>query len=399
MEQFASTCLRHKISPFLIISFFSLIALKAAGQTLDTIIWQGDPRRFDVFLPNAYDPAQKYPIVISLHPGASNSVNHADGSKWHELGKTEGFITVYPNGRQNNPNSNARLWNAYDQSAGMQAVDDKGFLNAMLDTLIARYGVDTCRVYLSGFSNGAMMLFRMACEYTNRFAAYAPLSGGWGYGTDGFCGDGNCDGDPASPACDWNMANVNCQPMRKPPLIFMKGSLEGDNLPTCRATIDSLQKIYWSTFLNCAGWQSDTFLAAGKTLVRERFTDCNAGAEYQFLTVIGNGHLWHQPATALFWDFFKTKSLCSPASSFNENMPLPAFQIFPNPTDGILTIEYEASKNTEFILVNSIGQVVKRGHFQHTLEKLNLQGLPPGGYFFIILDGNQVFRQKIVFQQ
>jgi polyhydroxybutyrate depolymerase len=54
--------------------------------------------------------------------------------------------------------------------------DDVGFLNRLLDELIASYPVDPRRVYIYGYSAGAAMAYRLACDSTERFAAIA--SGG-----------------------------------------------------------------------------------------------------------------------------------------------------------------------------------------------------------------------------
>jgi len=50
------------------------------------------------------------------------------------------------------------------------------FLNALLDTLFAAYGIDTSKCYLAGFSQGGMLAYKMACAYPNRIAAIAMVS-------------------------------------------------------------------------------------------------------------------------------------------------------------------------------------------------------------------------------
>jgi polyhydroxybutyrate depolymerase len=54
--------------------------------------------------------------------------------------------------------------------------DDVGFLGALADALVNEFGIDRRRVYVAGFSNGACMAHRLACE-TDRFAAIAAVSG------------------------------------------------------------------------------------------------------------------------------------------------------------------------------------------------------------------------------
>lgn len=335
-----------------------LFAWSLSAQIENTLVWQNVPRTYLLYLPADYDPTQRYPVVVACHPGLSNSAQHAEAARWQVLGNTAGFISVYPNGMPSMPNSNTRLWNAYDQPSTVSDYDDAGFLNALLDRLIQQYAVDTCRMYMSGFSNGAMMTYRMACDFTHRFAAVAPLSGGWGYGADGVCGDGNCDGDVA-PGCTWKMAYVNCQPAKPLPVIFMKGSLEGNNLPTCRGTTDSLNRIFWSDFLNCGNSVTDTFQAAGETILRERFNDC--AAHFEFYTVLGNGHQWHAPATPLFWNFFEHHNKCNDATATQEPERRNNLNVYPTTVDDEVLIQYDGQEDFTVTLLDLTGRTVFQG--------------------------------------
>ena len=47
----------------------------------------------------------------------------------------------------------------------------------MIDILIDKYNVDKNRVFVTGWSNGAMMNFRLACELSHRISAIAPFAG------------------------------------------------------------------------------------------------------------------------------------------------------------------------------------------------------------------------------
>lgn len=49
-------------------------------------------------------------------------------------------------------------------------------LNKLIDSIIARYPVDTNRIYLTGFSMGGIGTLDMAIRYPNRFAALMPIA-------------------------------------------------------------------------------------------------------------------------------------------------------------------------------------------------------------------------------
>jgi polyhydroxybutyrate depolymerase len=55
--------------------------------------------------------------------------------------------------------------------------DDVGFLRALVQSVTAQFSVDNDRFYVSGFSNGAMMSNRIACEASELFAAAALVGG------------------------------------------------------------------------------------------------------------------------------------------------------------------------------------------------------------------------------
>jgi len=80
---------------------------------------------------------------------------------------TAGFIVAYPDG----------IGMAWDTIFINSPVDDIGFLSALLDTLLARYNIDTTRIYATGMSMGGFMTYRLACEAGGRLAAIASVAG------------------------------------------------------------------------------------------------------------------------------------------------------------------------------------------------------------------------------
>ena len=362
-----------------------------SAQVVDSLVWQGVSRTYQLHLPKGYNQSLRHPLIIACHPGLSNAAQHAESARWHELGDTAGFITVYPNGMPSASNGNNRLWNAYDQPSTVKEFDDVGFLSTLLERLVSNYSVDTCRVYMSGFSNGAMMTYRMACDLTDRFAAIAPLSGGWGYGSDGYCDDGNCNGDVAS-GCSWRMAYINCTPTRPIPMIFMKGSLEGDNLPTCRGTIDSLNRIYWSTFLGCGSSVTDTVRVGGERVVREHFQGCRA--DYRFYTVLGNSHQWHAPATEMFWSFLQRQTKCGAVSVESDWFKLEEFRVYPNPVSGDkLTVDVAIDQDYIVTMIDVFGRTYSRTRNANVID---VSGLLPGTYIVMLEYGRATLRRNVI---
>lgn len=110
-------------------------------------------------------------LVLVLHGGFGTPEQAALQTGFDEAAEEHGFLAAYPEGL-------LRAWNAggccgWPQESGL---DDVGFLLALVDDLVARYGVDPRRVYATGMSNGGMMAYRLACEAADRVAAVAPVA-------------------------------------------------------------------------------------------------------------------------------------------------------------------------------------------------------------------------------
>ena len=147
-----------------------------------TLTHQGVERHF--YLRNveaaAAGPA---PLVVSLH--GYRSVERAlaerkdlSGIAWDALDRVadrEGFVTAYPHawlGR----------WSMFEgledtRLEDGRTVDDAGFIAVLLSHLVDVGLADAERVYLTGFSDGAIMTYRLLCTAGMPFAAAAPGGG------------------------------------------------------------------------------------------------------------------------------------------------------------------------------------------------------------------------------
>ena len=142
-------------------------------------------RHYIVHVPPTYDGRRRTPIVVMLHGGGGTARAAMVETGWSMKADKSGFLAVFPEGTAPDSSKpsrfagNPQTWN--DGSgrfySGQNKIDDVGFMNALLDDLIARFTVDTRRIYVTGFSNGASMAFRLGVEMGQRIAAVAPVSG------------------------------------------------------------------------------------------------------------------------------------------------------------------------------------------------------------------------------
>jgi polyhydroxybutyrate depolymerase len=150
-----------------------------------TIRTDGLDRHCLVHLPSTYNKANPLPLIVMLHGMGGTATNAVQQTGWSDKADTEGFIVVYPEATRpdsSQPPSlrrNPQVWN--DGSGRFHAaerkIDDVKFIRELLDRLMADYSIDRRRIFVTGFSNGASMAFRLGAELADRVAAIAPNAG------------------------------------------------------------------------------------------------------------------------------------------------------------------------------------------------------------------------------
>ena len=146
----------------------------ASGDHQIALTHGGLDRSYIVHIPPALSgPA---PVIISLHGGGSNAEAQQRYSGMDKLADREHIIVVYPNGTGS---QRMRVWNAGTccGSAPAKRIDDVGFIRAVVSDVARYVSIDRTRVFATGFSNGAMMVYRLAAEAPDLVAAIAPVSG------------------------------------------------------------------------------------------------------------------------------------------------------------------------------------------------------------------------------
>ena len=137
--------------------------------------WRG--RSYLVHVPAQAAARTPLPVVLNFHGSSSSGRAQENYTRMNETADRHGFIVVYPDGT--GPPSDHLTWNAGGccPSAMLFRVDDVGFVLSLIDDLAARTPIDHARIYATGFSNGAMMAYRLAAEASDRIAAIAAVEG------------------------------------------------------------------------------------------------------------------------------------------------------------------------------------------------------------------------------
>ncbi|WP_433463797.1 alpha/beta hydrolase family esterase [Spirillospora sp. CA-128828] len=117
-------------------------------------------------------PADPPALVIALHGGLADMSQMEKLTGFDRLSDEHGFLVAYPDGFMT-------TWNAGDccGAAKIGHIDDVGFLGKLIDKVTGAGMADPKRVYVTGFSNGAGMAYRMACEKPGEIAAIGVVEG------------------------------------------------------------------------------------------------------------------------------------------------------------------------------------------------------------------------------
>ncbi len=165
-----------------------------SGLVTETI---GD-RQYQLYVPPGLT-GSSVPLLLSLHGAGSNGLEDEISTGWDGFAADNNFIVAYPDASIPDVNSSLYLdggvWDPYTQNS-----TDVAFLRSVVSNIESSYCIDSNRVYVDGWSNGAVMSQRAACDASDVFAAADSYAGGdptvWAQ-TD--VNAGQFTGDPCNP--------------------------------------------------------------------------------------------------------------------------------------------------------------------------------------------------------
>ncbi|NNL69713.1 MAG: prolyl oligopeptidase family serine peptidase [Acidimicrobiia bacterium] len=156
----------------------------ATTTTVDAdplVAFVGEERPSRLVIPPAWEAdGEPLPLVVLLHGYTATGELQDLYLGVSSTGSDLGYLTLTPDGTTDERGN--QFWNATDFE---QFVDDAGYLEGLIDEVIAGYNADPDRVYLVGHSNGGFMANKLACDIPDRIAGIAAIAGGvFGTGSD-----------------------------------------------------------------------------------------------------------------------------------------------------------------------------------------------------------------------
>ncbi|HEV3272302.1 MAG TPA: PHB depolymerase family esterase [Candidatus Methylacidiphilales bacterium] len=159
-----------------------LNAICKPGRHLISISVDNRDRTFVFITPPDPKAGETLPLLFFFHGAGGSATQAAHTYGWAEKAEKEHFFAVFPEGLPVRPDAeagfllNPRIWR--DERAALKAspINDVHFFEMLLNKIEDILPVDTRRIYVTGFSNGAGMTFTLGSRFSDRIAAIAPVS-------------------------------------------------------------------------------------------------------------------------------------------------------------------------------------------------------------------------------
>ncbi|MDG1824273.1 MAG: PHB depolymerase family esterase [Flavobacteriaceae bacterium] len=151
-------------------------ALIPGELSAQNILHNGEDREYLVYVPASYNENTTHPLLLNFHGFGGNAKDYFDyESDFRDVAELEGVILVYPQGSLLSGFSH---WNAAPMAEDNKSdSDDIGFIELLVNTLLEDLSVDPNHIYATGFSNGGMFCYALACFTEGLIAGVAAVSG------------------------------------------------------------------------------------------------------------------------------------------------------------------------------------------------------------------------------
>ena len=149
------------------ILFLLLLVTGVMSAKADNITVNGTTRSYNVYAPQ--NLGENRPLLIFCH-GYNQDANWMQNSEFKNdkvsmeaVCDTAKFVVVFPNG--------------IDKSWDTSGNRDIDFVKAIINKMVTQHKIDRNRVYLGGFSMGAMFTYHAMNKIPDLIAAFCPVSG------------------------------------------------------------------------------------------------------------------------------------------------------------------------------------------------------------------------------
>ncbi|MFX1535611.1 MAG: alpha/beta hydrolase family esterase, partial [Promethearchaeota archaeon] len=184
--------------------------------------------------------------------------------------------------------------------------DDVSFIELLLDHLEEQYSIDPRKIYVTGFSNGGMLGYRLGAEFSDRFAAIGPVAATIG-------GKASVNSDVWVIPEPLNALSVIAIHGKMDPKVPYEGGI--GTIAGTREDLSVNESIsFWVSHNNCSNAPAIEMSDDGE-VIKETYSGGINNTEVMLYSIVSGDHVWPGSsrdriqalsAAEVIWDFFKT---------------------------------------------------------------------------------------------
>lgn len=131
----------------------------------------GISREYYVSLPAiTFEPI---PLIIAMHGRSQSASDMISISEMDDYAHLQNIAVVYPQGLNDIGQYTWNVGTWWD----FNSQDDIEFISSVIDSMSLNLQIDQDKIYACGYSNGGFMAYELACELSNKIAAFGSVSG------------------------------------------------------------------------------------------------------------------------------------------------------------------------------------------------------------------------------
>ena len=262
--------------------FLSIIFLAFSFPQWYSVNHDGLERFYYVSYPQ--NAQESVSLIINMHGYGGNAVQQMSYAQMDQYAHAQNMAVVYPQGLNNS-------WNVFTYWDS-NFYDDVGFISLMIDQVSIDYSIDLNKVYACGMSNGGYMAYRLACDLSDKIAAFGSVTGNMMINSD---------------------LNDCLDMERDVPIIHFHGTADpivNYYPPTFDQSLTVGESIlFWSDYHD---FDIENFEILNSNVEKFTYSNNNSSANFVHYKVNGGGHVWFDYS----WGFHASEELVNFFSEF-----------------------------------------------------------------------------------
>lgn len=357
-----------------LVFFFLVSSLFSQNFINQTILFDGNEREYELYIPSSYSENSLSPLMFNFHGGSDFTYDQIQQSDMRYLADENNFILVYPQAHPDPNDGGSTNW----IHKGDTDHDDIYFIDALISELSAQYQIDLERVYACGYSLGGEFVYELLCRLSNKIAAgvvVARTMGQYQYET--------------------------CSPQHPTPIMTILGTedfYEGIEYMGEVIYISADETHQFWTEYNNTNYNpieieiSDVNTNDGSTVTKRLWENGDACVSVVEYRVNGGGHEWPGYNGNMdinsdneIWEFVSAFNVDGLISDCNLSLTNDEQNIIisPNPTRSIITINNLSDKSI-LNIIDLKGNIILESTIETGQSQVNISEYSPGIYILNI---------------